>query len=68
VAGPPRGVAIALTKALLFVLHFTVFGAVAVVARLLGRDLLRPDRPEPGSYWLPRAPMLHTVKRSRRQI
>ncbi len=49
-------VAVALTIAVLFVLYFTVFAVVALLARLLGKDLLQQDKPEPGTHWLRRAP------------
>ncbi len=48
-------VAVALTVAVLFVLYFTVFAVVALLARLLGKDLLEQDKPEPGTHWLRRA-------------
>ena len=44
-------VAIGLTVVLLFVLYFTIFAVVAIVARLMGKDLLHPDLPEPGTHW-----------------
>lgn len=61
-------VAVALTVALLFVLYFTVFAVVAIVARLLGKDLLHLDRPEPGSYWLRREPASNNLELFLRQF
>jgi hypothetical protein len=61
-------VAIALTVVLLFVFYFTVFAVVAVIARLLGKDLLHPDKPEPGTHWLKREPVQHTLQAFARQF
>jgi hypothetical protein len=61
-------VAVALTVALLFILYFTVFAIVAIIARLSGQDLLHPDRPEPGTHWLARPPVEHTLKAFSRQF
>jgi len=61
-------VAIALTVVLLFVLYFTVFAVVALIARLLGKDLLHPDKPEPGTHWLKREPVQHTLQAFVRQF
>jgi hypothetical protein len=51
-----HAIATALTVALLFVLYWTVFAAVALVARLSGKDLLQREPPLPNSYWLKREP------------
>ena len=61
-------VAIALTIILLFVLYFTVFAVVAIFARLLGKDLLHPDKPEPGTHWLKREPVDHMLGAFARQF
>jgi len=61
-------VAIALTVVLLFALYFTVFAVVAIIARLLGKDLLHPDKPEPGTHWLRREPVEHTLAAFARQF
>jgi len=61
-------VAIALTVVLLFILYFTVFAAVAIVAKLLGKDLLHPDKPEPGTHWLQRGPAPDTLESFARQF
>ena len=61
-------VAIALTIVLLFVLYFTVFAVVAIFARLLGKDLLHPDKPEPGTHWLKRGPVENTLEALARQF
>lgn len=51
-----HAVAMALTVALLFVLYWTVFAVVALVARWTGKDLLQREAPLPNSYWLQREP------------
>jgi len=61
-------VAIALTVVLLFILYFTVFAVVAIVAKLLGKDLLHPDKPEPGTHWLRREPAPDTLESFVRQF
>ena len=61
-------VAVALTVVLLFILYFTVFAVVAIVARLLGKDLLEPDKPRPDTYWLSRQPVEHTLEVFSRQF
>jgi len=61
-------VAIGLTVVLLFVLYFTIFAVVAIVARLMGKDLLHPDLPEPGTHWLKREPVQHTLQTFARQF
>ena len=61
-------VAVALTVVLLFILYFTVFAVVAIVARLFGKDLLHPDQPEPGTHWLSRQPIEHTLEAFARQF
>lgn len=61
-------VAIALSVVLLFILYFTVFAIVAIFARLLGKDLLHPDKPEPGTHWLRRGPVEHTLEAFARQF
>ncbi len=61
-------VASALTVALLFILYFTVFAVVAILARLLGKDLLHPDKPDPDSYWLSRQPVEHSLESFARQF
>ena len=61
-------VAVALTVVLLFILYFTVFAVVAIVARLLGQDLLHPGKPEPGTYWHSRQPVEHTLEAFARQF
>ena len=61
-------VAIALTVVLLFILYFTVFAVVAILAKLLGKDLLHPDKPEPGTLWLQREPAPDTLESFARQF
>ena len=61
-------VAIALTVVLLFILYFTVFAVVAILAKLLGKDLLHPDKPEPGTHWLQRGPAPDTLESFARQF
>jgi hypothetical protein len=61
-------VAVALTVVLLFILYFTVFAVVAIVARLLGKDLLHPDNPGPDTYWLSRQPVEHALEAFSRQF
>lgn len=61
-------VAIGLSIALLFILYFTVFAVVAIFARLLGKDLLHPEKPEPGTHWLRRQPVEHTLETFARQF
>jgi hypothetical protein len=61
-------VAVALTVVLLFILYFTVFAVVAIVARLLGKDLLEPDKSRPDTYWLSRQPVEHTLEAFSRQF
>ncbi len=61
-------VAVALTVVLLFVLYFTVFAVVALIARLLGKDLLYPDKPGPDTHWLSRAPVEHSLTVFSRQF
>ena len=61
-------VAIALTVVLLFILYFTVFAVVAILAKLLGQDLLHPDKPEPGTHWLQRGPAPDTLESFARQF
>ncbi len=61
-------IAIALTVVLLFVLYFTVFAVVAVLARLLGKDLLHNERPEPGTWWLRREAADDTLESFARQF
>lgn len=63
-----RRVASALTVVLLFILYFTVFAIVAILARLLGKDLLHPDKPDPDSYWLSRQPVEHSLESFMRQF
>ena len=61
-------VAIALTVVLLFILYFTVFAVVAILAKLFGQDLLHPDKPEPGTHWLRREPAPDTLESFARQF
>ncbi len=61
-------VAIALTVVLLFILYFTVFAVIAILAKLFGKDLLHPDKPEPGSHWLRREPADNTLESFARQF
>jgi hypothetical protein len=61
-------VAVGLSIAVLFVLYFTVFAVVAILARLLGKDLLHPDKPEPGTHWLKRESVQHTLQAFARQF
>jgi hypothetical protein len=61
-------VAVALTVSLLFILYFTVFAVIAIIARLTGKDLLHPDKPEPGTYWLAHQPAEHTLETFARQF
>jgi len=61
-------VAIGLTVVLLLVLYFTVFAVVAICVRLLGKDLLNLEKPEPGSYWLLRQPEEHSLESFARQF
>ena len=61
-------VAIALTVVLLFILYFTVFAVVAIFARLLGKDLLHPLTPAPGTYWLQREPVDDKIESFIRQF
>ena len=61
-------VAVALSIALLFILYFTVVAVIAIVARLLGKDLLHPVRSEPGTYWLKREPVENTLQAFSRQF
>jgi len=55
-------VAVALSVVVLFILYFTVFAIVAIVAKLLGQDFLHPGQPEPVSYWLKREPVEHALE------
>lgn len=61
-------VAVALTVVLLFILYFTVFAVVAILAKLFGKDLLHPDEPEPGTYWLRREPAPDALESYARQF
>ena len=61
-------VAVGLSIAILFVLYFTVFAVVAIIAKLLGKDLLHPDKPEPGTHWLRREPAPDTLESFARQF
>ena len=61
-------IAVALTVVLLFILYFTVVAVVAIVAKLLGKDLLHPDKPEPGTHWLQRGPAPDTLESFARQF
>jgi len=61
-------IAAALTVVLLLILYFSIFAAVAIAARLLGKDLLHPDKPDPGSHWLSRQPVEHTLESFARQF
>jgi hypothetical protein len=61
-------VAVGLSIAVLFVLYFTVFAVVAILAKLLGKDLLHPDKPEPGTLWLRREPAPSTLESFARQF
>ena len=61
-------IAVALTVALLFVLYWTVVAAVAVAARLAGKDLLHLQQPEAGSHWLRRGPIDRTLTNYRQQF
>jgi hypothetical protein len=45
-----------LSKVLLSVLYFGLFTPVAVLFRLIGRDVLRLNRPECATYWSVKAP------------
>ncbi len=61
-------VAVVLTIVLLFILYFTVFAVVAILARLFGKDLLQNERPEPGTWWLRREAVDHTLESFARQF
>jgi hypothetical protein len=61
-------VAVALTVVLLFILYFTVFAVVAIVARLLGQDLLHPDKSGPDTFWISRRPVENALDAFSRQF
>ena len=61
-------IAAALTVVLLLILYFSIFAAVAIVARLFSKDLLHPEKTAPGSYWLSRQPVEHTLESFARQF
>ncbi len=63
-----HAVAVAITVALLFVVYFTVVAVVAVVARLLGKDLLHPRPPLAGSHWIAREPVTPRLEDLARQF
>jgi hypothetical protein len=60
--------AVALSIGVLFILYFTVFAVVAILAKLVGKDLLDPGQAEPGSHWLRREPVENTIESFARQF
>jgi hypothetical protein len=61
-------IAVALSVVVLFVLYLTVFAVVAIIAKLLGQDLLRSGQSEPVTYWLKREPVEHALEAFARQF
>ena len=60
--------AAALSIGVLFILYFTVFAVVAILAKLVGKDLLDPGQSEPGTHWLRRESVENTIESFARQF
>ncbi len=61
-------VAIALTVVMLFILYFTVFAVVAIIARLMGQDLLHSGKTGKDTFWLLRESVEHSLQTFSRQF
>ncbi len=56
------------TTILLTLVYVFFIGAANIIARLLGKDLLRHRMLKAGSFWQPKAPVAHTLEQSRHQF
>ena len=61
-------IAVINTALLLTVVYIFLIGPVSLVARMLGRDLLKHRISRTGSFWKPKDPMAHTLEQARHQF
>ena len=51
----------------LTIAYFTVFAATALVLKLAGKKMLVQFRRDQDTYWIPRPPLEHSLKKMKRQ-
>ena len=63
-----HALAVVNTTVLLTLVYFFLIGPVSVVARILGKDLMKHSISRTGSFWKPKEPVAHTLDQARHQF
>ena len=63
-----HALAVVNTTLLLTVVYILLIGPFSIVARMLGKDLLKHRIDRRGSFWNPKEPVAHTLDQTRHQF
>jgi len=56
------------TRVILTIVYFILFGLIALIVRILRKDLLRKRRSASASYWKPKEKIVHSIDAAKHQF